>query len=67
MANRSKLILADVPTGKMITKLLHEPARSVKTTITAVTHGLEIAGQTDLIFTLHDGKLTATKYLTYKK
>lgn len=67
MTNRSKLILTDVPTGKMITKLLHELARSEKTTITAVTHDLEIAGQTEQTFTLRDGKLTATKYLTYKK
>jgi len=64
LANRPKLILADEPTGnldsatgKLIVNLLHELARSRKTTIVAVTHDLEIARQTDLTFQLADGKL----------
>ena len=64
LANRPSLILADEPTGnldsatgKVIVKLLHELARTKKTTIVAVTHDLEIARQTDLTFKLADGKL----------
>ncbi len=68
LANRPKLILADEPTGnldtqtgKMIVELLHKLARSEKTTIIAVTHDLEIAGQTDQTFVLRDGVLSAAK------
>ncbi|HEY2003529.1 MAG TPA: ABC transporter ATP-binding protein [Candidatus Saccharimonadia bacterium] len=64
LANQPKLILADEPTGnldsatgKLIVNLLHELARSRKTTIVAVTHDLEIARQTDLTFQLTDGQL----------
>lgn len=66
LANKPKLILADEPTGnldsntgKVIFDLLHSLARSEKTTILAVTHDLTIAGRTDRIFQLQDGKLTA--------
>jgi putative ABC transport system ATP-binding protein len=65
LANHPKLILADEPTGnldtatgKLIVNLLHELARTKKTTIVAVTHDLEIARQTDLTFQLADGHLT---------
>ncbi len=65
LANRPKLILADEPTGnldsqtgKMIFDLLHELAKTEKTTIVAVTHDLSIAGKTDLSFRLQDGKMT---------
>lgn len=64
LANEPKLILADEPTGnldtengKMIFDLLHNLARSEKTTIIVVTHDLEIAGRTDKTFKLLDGKL----------
>lgn len=64
LANRPKLILADEPTGnldsttgKMIFDLLHNLAKSEKTTIIAVTHDLSIAGRTDVTFQLKDGKL----------
>lgn len=64
LANKPKLILADEPTGnldsqtgKMIFDLLHNLARTEKTTIVAVTHDLSIAGKTDMTFTLNDGKL----------
>lgn len=64
LANAPKMVLADEPTGnldsqngKMIFDLLHELARSEKTTIIAVTHDLEIAGKTDKTFQLTDGKL----------
>lgn len=64
LANRPKLILADEPTGnldsqtgRLIFELLHELARSQKTTILAVTHDLSIAGKTDLTFRLQDGQL----------
>ncbi len=64
LANKPKLILADEPTGnldsatgKMIFELLHSLAKSEKTTIVTVTHDLAIAGQTDRVFQLNDGKL----------
>jgi putative ABC transport system ATP-binding protein len=64
LANKPQLILADEPTGnldsqtgKMILNLLHELARSEKTTIVVVTHDLSIAGKTDKTFKLQDGKL----------
>jgi len=70
LANKPKLILADEPTGnldsqtgRMIFDLLHDLARSEKTTIVAVTHDLSIAGKTDVTFQLHDGKLQARQKL----
>jgi putative ABC transport system ATP-binding protein len=64
LANRPKLILADEPTGnldsatgKIIFDLLHELSRTENTTIIVVTHDLDIAGKTDRIFKLEDGKL----------
>ncbi len=64
LANKPKLILADEPTGnldtetgKLIVDLLHNLAKTEKTTILAVTHDSEIAGQTDQTFRLKDGKL----------
>jgi putative ABC transport system ATP-binding protein len=64
LANKPKLILADEPTGNldsqtgtMIFDLLHNLARSEKTTIVVVTHDDEIAGKTDKTFRLSDGKL----------
>lgn len=66
LANRPGLILADEPTGnldsqtgKMIFDLLHDLARSEHTTIVAVTHDLSIAGKTDMMFRLQDGKLVS--------
>jgi putative ABC transport system ATP-binding protein len=68
LANRPKLILADEPTGnldsatgKVIVNLLHDLARNHKTTIVAVTHDEEIARQTDLTFSLADGKLVGSR------
>jgi putative ABC transport system ATP-binding protein len=65
LANRPKLILADEPTGnldtqtgKVIFDLLHSLSRTEHTTIVAVTHDLSIAGKTDKVFRLNDGKLT---------
>jgi ABC-type transport system involved in Fe-S cluster assembly fused permease/ATPase subunit len=64
LANRTKLILADEPTGfmdsasgKMIFDLLHDLSRRENTTIIVVTHDLQIAGKTDKTFKLDDGKL----------
>lgn len=64
LANKPKLILADEPTGNldsetgtMIFNLLHALSKSEKTTIIVVTHDLEIAGKTDTVFKLQDGKL----------
>ena len=64
LANKPKLILADEPTGnldsktgKVIFDLLHSLTRKEKTTIIVVTHDLEIAGKTDKVFKLRDGKL----------
>ncbi len=66
LANKPKLILADEPTGnldsqtgKKIFDLLHNLARSENTTIVAVTHDLSIAGKTDKVFKITDGKLKA--------
>jgi putative ABC transport system ATP-binding protein len=68
LANSPKLILADEPTGnldsatgKVIVNLLHNLARNHKTTIVAVTHDEEIARQTDLTFSLADGKLVGSR------
>lgn len=68
LANKPKLILADEPTGNldsqtgsMIFGLLHELAKSEKTTIIVVTHDLEIAGKTDKTFRLKDGKIEGKK------
>ena len=64
LANEPAFILADEPTGnldsetgKKIFDLLHTLTRSKKTTIIAVTHDLEVAGKTDVTFTLKDGTL----------
>lgn len=64
LANKPKLILADEPTGNLDTQtgeaifgLLHELSRTENTTILAVTHDLSIAGKTDKIFKIVDGKL----------
>jgi putative ABC transport system ATP-binding protein len=64
LANKPKLILADEPTGnldsttgKMIFDLLHSLSRKEKTTIIVVTHDLDIAGKTDTVFKLEDGRL----------
>jgi putative ABC transport system ATP-binding protein len=69
LANKPSLILADEPTGnldsatgKMIVDLLHSLARTKKTTIVAVTHDEEIARQTDLTFSLSDGKLVGERH-----
>ena len=68
LANKPAVILADEPTGNldsetgaMIFDLLHQLAKSQKTTIIAVTHDLSIAGKTDLTFTLKDGALEQNK------
>lgn len=64
LANKPKVILADEPTGnldsengKRIFDLLHGLARSENTTIIVVTHDLDIAGRTDRVLRLRDGKL----------
>lgn len=68
LANKPQLILADEPTGnldsqtgKVIFDLLHNLAKSEKTTIVTVTHDLSIAGKTDISFKLKDGKLVKGK------
>lgn len=68
LANKPKLILADEPTGnldtatgKMIFDLLHNLAKSEKTTIIVVTHDLSIAGRTEKTLMLQDGKLITKK------
>jgi putative ABC transport system ATP-binding protein len=64
LANKPKLILADEPTGNLDSKtgqviidLLHELAKTEKTTILAVTHDIGIARQAKVIFKLQDGTL----------
>ena len=64
LANKPQLILADEPTGnldsqtgEMIFNLLHQLARTERTTIIVVTHDLSIAGKTDKTFRLQDGKI----------
>lgn len=66
LANQPKLILADEPTGNLdsengqaVFDLLHNLAKTEKTTIVVVTHDLDIAGKTDETFRLQDGKLVA--------
>jgi len=66
LANHPKLILADEPTGNLdsengqaVFDLLHNLAKTEKTTIVVVTHDLDIAGKTDETFRLQDGKLVA--------
>jgi putative ABC transport system ATP-binding protein len=65
LANSPKLILADEPTGnldsatgKIIFDLLHNLSSTENTTILVVTHDLSIAGQTDRVFQLQDGKMS---------
>lgn len=65
LANQPKVILADEPTGnldsqtgKLVFDLLHDLAKSERTTIITVTHDLSIAGKTDKTFQLQDGVLT---------
>jgi putative ABC transport system ATP-binding protein len=64
LSNKPGLILADEPTGnldsqtgEMIFDLLHNLAKSENTTIVVVTHDLAIAGKTEKVFRLSDGKL----------
>lgn len=66
LANKPSIVLADEPTGnldsetgKKIFDLLHKLSRSEKMTIIAVTHDMDIAGKTDVTFTLKDGKITS--------
>jgi len=70
LANKPSLILADEPTGNLDTAtgevifdLLHKLSRKNKTTIIVVTHDLGIAGKTDKIFKLQDGKLVKNRVL----
>jgi putative ABC transport system ATP-binding protein len=65
LSNHPKLILADEPTGnldsetgKMIFELLHKLARQESTTIVVATHDLSIAGRTDEVYEIRDGKLS---------
>lgn len=64
LANQPSVILADEPTGNldsengsMIFDLLHDLAKSENTTIIVVTHDLDIAGRTDRVLKIQDGKL----------
>lgn len=66
LANKPSIIFADEPTGNldsqngtMIFDLLHDLAKSEKTTTIVVTHDLSIAGRTNKVFHLSDGKLTS--------
>lgn len=67
LGNNPAFILADEPTGnldsetgKAIFKLLHDLSRKQHTTIIVVTHDLDIAGKTDRMYQLKDGKLVST-------
>lgn len=64
LANNPCLILADEPTGNLdsetgalIIELLHDLARSEKTTVVTVTHDLEMAARADQTFRLDDGRI----------
>lgn len=64
LANNPELILADEPTGnldsatgKVVFDLLHDLVKTNKTTVIVVTHDLDIAGKTNRVFKLVDGKL----------
>ena len=66
IVNRPLLLIADEPTGNLdsengqaVFDLLHNLAKTEKTTIVVVTHDLDIAGKTDETFRLQDGKLVA--------
>ena len=68
LANKPKIILADEPTGnldsengKKVFSLLHGLTRNHDTTVVVVTHDLDIAGKTDKIFNIVDGKITKSK------
>lgn len=68
LANKPKIILADEPTGnldsengKKVFSLLHGLTRNHDTTVVVVTHDLDIAGKTDKIFNIVDGKIIKSK------
>jgi putative ABC transport system ATP-binding protein len=62
IVKKPALILADEPTGNLDTKrgleiieLMREINRQENTTIVQVTHDMEVAGMSDVVFTLRDG------------
>lgn len=64
LANQPAVILADEPTGNLdsetgahIFDLLHNLSKTQQTTVIVVTHDLDIAGKTDRIITIKDGKI----------
>jgi putative ABC transport system ATP-binding protein len=64
------LILADEPTGNVdtprgteIIELLRKISRENKTTIVQVTHNLEVAGMSDVVFSLRDGEIVGRQDL----
>ena len=64
MANNPSIILADEPTGaldsatgRLIMDLFHKLHKEQGITIILITHNLELARETDRIFTLSDGRV----------
>ena len=68
MANDPAIILADEPTGaldsktgRLVMDLFHKLNREKNKTIILITHSNELAGETDRIISIRDGKIINVK------
>lgn len=68
MANDPAIILADEPTGaldsktgRLVMDLFHKLNKEKNKTIVLITHSNELAGETDRIISIRDGKITSVK------
>ncbi len=68
MANDPAIILADEPTGaldsktgRLVMDLFHKLNREKNKTIVLITHSNELAGETDRIISIRDGKIVSVK------
>lgn len=65
MANNPSIILADEPTGaldsktgRMVMDIFHKLNKNENKTILFITHNIQLAGETQKIYTMNDGYLT---------
>jgi ABC-type antimicrobial peptide transport system, ATPase component len=69
LANDPSIILADEPTGaldsstgRLVMDLFHKVHEMEKKTIVFITHNYELAGETERIITLKDGKIVSEEH-----